>query len=978
MLKTLVIIFIISSSALQLCSQVNQDWVARYNGPLSASSQDIPTAITTDNLGNIYITGTTYTLFTNHDFYTIKYNSAGIKQWEKTYNDAWNFEDYAMSVAVDKYGNVYVTGSSENSQGQQSDDFLTIKYNSYGDSVWVRRYNGPGNYIDDPAGVLADTIGNIFVAGSSFRNPGNFEYCIIKYNQQGNQIWVARYGIPPGYYDVPVAFKVDNQGNTYITGYSDSSQSGNYCYLTEKFNSQGNFVWKIKYHGPVSYDYPRAIAIDGDGSVYVTGLSAAVFDYYSYDYATVKYNSSGQQIWVQRYNGPGNAKDIAYSIGVDQYKNVFVTGYSVGENTNFDIATIKYDSTGIQKWINRYNSSNNDTDKAFSLSLDNAGNVYVTGQTKNPGHSFDFITFKLDNNGNNLWSQTYNGTGDSIDISNLTAIDNNNNLIVAGQSFGYQTDVDYEIIKYSSGGSYLWGQRQNGVSYNPSDDICNKMELDKYGSIYLIGKSQSIQNGYDFMVIKYNNSGSIQWVSRLNGTGNSDDEAKSIAMDSTGNIIVTGYSSGIGTNKDILTVKYRQNGDTSWTRRYNGAASLDDIPSTVKTDPAGNIYVTGLSMVTGYNSYIGSYITIKYDSTGNQLWAKTYSNNQYTDHSNDIAIDDSGYVYVTGLSNGAGGDIYTIKYDANGTEQWARRIDYNNTYQEGFKIAVDGSSNIIVCAQSSGSGFYSSSYIITFKYDKNGNLLWQKTYGSGTWTSHLPTDLHINADGSLYVLGYGDLNPSGQNDYVLLKYNGAGTQLWVSRYNGQANLDDKAYSMVQDDSGNIYVTGGSISTGTSYDFATVKFDSSGIQQWSIKYNGTFDSTDIASTVRLDRYGNLYVAGTSFGYGTQNDFALIKYNSNPIGIQTVSSGIPHYFSLSQNYPNPFNPVSIIKFEVPKDVNVTLKIFDILGREVTTLVNEFKRAGFYESKFDGNDLASGIYFYRIEAGGFISSKKMILIK
>jgi hypothetical protein len=85
-----------------------------------------------------------------------------------------------------------------------------------------------------------------------------------------------------------------------------------------------------------------------------------------------------------------------------------------------------------------------------------------------------------------------------------------------------------------------------------------------------------------------------------------------------------------------------------------------------------------------------------------------------------------------------------------------------------------------------------------------------------------------------------------------------------------------------------------------------------------------------------------------------------------------------FELSQNFPNPFNPNTTIRYQIPKSGNVTLKIYDVLGAEVTTLVNEEKVAGKYEVSFNASKLASGVYIYRIQAGDFISSKKMILLK
>lgn len=89
-------------------------------------------------------------------------------------------------------------------------------------------------------------------------------------------------------------------------------------------------------------------------------------------------------------------------------------------------------------------------------------------------------------------------------------------------------------------------------------------------------------------------------------------------------------------------------------------------------------------------------------------------------------------------------------------------------------------------------------------------------------------------------------------------------------------------------------------------------------------------------------------------------------------------IPKTFSLKQNYPNPFNPITKIEYELPKDIFIKIKIYDILGREVKTLVNEFKNAGSYIISFNGSEFASGIYFYRIQAGSFVSVKRMVLIK
>jgi hypothetical protein len=110
---------------------------------------------------------------------------------------------------------------------------------------------------------------------------------------------------------------------------------------------------------------------------------------------------------------------------------------------------------------------------------------------------------------------------------------------------------------------------------------------------------------------------------------------------------------------------------------------------------------------------------------------------------------------------------------------------------------------------------------------------------------------------------------------------------------------------------------------------------------------------------------------------------MSYNGEVTGTDDETEIDISEFSLEQNYPNPFNPVTMIKYTIPQNEkretkNVTLIVYDILGNKISTLVDEQKSSGSYEVKFNGNDLSSGIYFYQLKAGDFISTKKMLLIK
>jgi Beta-propeller repeat len=151
--------------------------------------------------------------------------------------------------------------------------------------------------------------------------------------------------------------------------------------------------WVARYNGPGNDGaLANSIAIDSAGNVYVTGKSFSSGTYY--DYATVKYDSSGQEQWVARYNGPGNSDDSPNRIAIDSAGNVYVTGKSVGSGNDDDYATVKYDSSGQEQWVARYNGPGNGGDLANAIALDSAGNVYVTGGSEGLGIGFDYVTIK--------------------------------------------------------------------------------------------------------------------------------------------------------------------------------------------------------------------------------------------------------------------------------------------------------------------------------------------------------------------------------------------------------------------------------------------------------------------------------------------------------------------------------------------------------------------------------------------------------
>lgn len=526
-----------------------------------------------------------------------------------------------------------------------------------------------------------------------------------------------------------------------------------------------------------------------------------------------------------------------------------------------------------------------------------------------------------------------------------------------------------------------WVKRYDGPAN--SMDQPSSIAIDNSGNVYVTGSSILSGMFEDYCTIKYNTSGVQQWVRTYNGTGDASDLARSIALDNSGNVYVTGVSSGSGMDFDYCTIKYNSSGVQQWVRIYNGPGNYIDAASSVAVDNIGNVYVTGKSSGSG-TSY--DYCTIKYNSMGGQQWVQRYDGPvNGNDYAYAITVDNSGNIYVTGVSDGGtitNSDYCTVKYNSLGVQQWVRRYDgpgNNNDYANA--ITVDNSGNVYVTGSSDGGAGTSTDYC-TIKYNSTGVQQWVKRYSGSGNSSDIAYSIAVDILGYVYVTGQSFFSGTGP-DYYTIKYSSTGVQQWARRYNGTGNGIDIAYSITLDDARNAYITGVVFNGGASTDYCTIKYNPSGVQQWVQSYNSPANSNDQACGIAVDNSGNVFVTGSSYGNGTYADYCTIKYHE-PIGIKQISSVIPKSFELSQNYPNPFNPITKIKFDLPPLTKggqggfLKLVIYDILGREVANLVNQQLKPGSYEIEWDGINYPSGVYLYKLTAGDFTNTKKMVLIK
>jgi uncharacterized delta-60 repeat protein len=963
MKKFSILIFFFSFAFQIMQAQPTQQWLNRYNG--LGEFSDKFNSVTTDTLNNVYLTGYTFSALNAEDALTIKLNSIGDTIWTRSFNGTANNTDETFDIVIDNAGNVYVTGVTKGAITGK--DFITIKYNSAGDTLWTRTYNGTGNGDDDAVAISVDPLGNVFVTGKSDGDLTaliNNDFATIKYDSNGNQLWVARYNGLGNATDNAAGLVTDVSGNAYVTGRIFNGFDDDIA--TIKYDAAGVQQWIMIFNGGSGIDRAYAIAIDAAANIYVGGRSNNGTDD---DFITIKYNSSGVQQWLNFYDG-GLGNDRVNAIATDQSGNVFVTGRSSNGLTD-DYLTIGYNALGAQLWTALWVGPGNGNDVPNAVATDASGNVYVTGLTDSDPTALvnnNYATVKYSSAGVQIWSQTYNGTGNKNDSGNDITIDAAGNVIVAGNCQNTATQKDGTAIKYTPSGNTIWVYNYNGIGDN--SDKANAIFVDASGFTYATGSATRAGNGKDFCTIKYNTLGDTTWVRTYNRIGSGNDEANAIAVDALGNVYVTGYTKGT-LSKDFTTIKYNSLGDTIWIRNYNGTGNGDDFSVSIKVDASGNVYITGYSDGDATIGINYDYTTIKYNSTGTQLWATRYNGTgNTTDQPIGIVIDGSGNSYVSGRSNnGADDDYRTIKYNSAGVQQWNMALDGGNGDDRATAITIDASANIYV------SGRYfngSDDDFGTVKYNTSGAQQWFSFY-DGLIGNDRATAISADPSGNVYVTGQSSTGVT--DNFATIKYNSSGTQQWVKAYNGLANGNDVPSSIIVDGAGNVVVAGQS-DNGTALlknnDYEIVKYDNYGTQLWKKAYDGGSSlGPDAISAMTIDNSNNIYVTGVSYSFAGKKDIVTIKYNS-PVGINELAN--ENQISV---YPNPFSNSATVLIQSLNSFNnqkIAFIMYDLLGKEVSRIDN-IQSNEFIITK---GELSNGLYLFKIFQNNLIIGSGKIDIK
>ncbi|MCY7410743.1 MAG: SBBP repeat-containing protein [Chitinophagales bacterium] len=627
--------------------------------------------ITIDGSGNSFVTGRAYNS-SNYDLMTIKYNSLGVAQWKSFYDNA--DDDYGNRVKVDASGNVYVTGQSDVDASTNTNyDIVTIKYNSSGVLQWNKTFGNAALNDEDVNDVVVDAAGNVFVTGKSDVNSlasivaNNF--ITIKYNSTGAQQWAVYYdGTASNSDDIAEGFYYDGSTYLYVVGGTQNLTTQKDATIIKYAVSTGVSSWVKSYNGKGEFtDKVQAMIVDSKQNTFVTGY---VFNpEMRRDLFLAKINSSGATVWFKTYDFSQD-DDEGRAITLDTSKNIFVAGQSIGSGTSDDYITIKFDSLGNTLWTARYDFAN-EADVATAIAVNPSnGQVFVTGYSdaniSSKVLNYDIATVKYSSLGGQLSTTRYNGSANGIDRPTEMAINASplalsTYILVTGKSWN-GTNYDIVTLKYGNGLGQQWASKYVGAANK--DDESRDIYFDGTDS-YVAGNSGSSSNGDDIVVVKYNSSGVQQWATTYNGSGNWNDIAYGITGNSSG-IYVTGRTapSSSGDTANLITLKYdKATGTQQWATIFNGTGNGLDRGNAISTDLFGNIYSAGESKGSGTSADI---ILLCYDPTGRNSWNARFNGaGNGDDVSRAISIDALGYLYVAGYAYGsgtAGFDAITLKY----------------------------------------------------------------------------------------------------------------------------------------------------------------------------------------------------------------------------------------------------------------------------------------------------------------------------
>jgi uncharacterized delta-60 repeat protein len=936
-------------------AKINQDgsstaWTATFD---LAGGADRAMAVTVDQNEDVLVSGYAWN-GVNYDFHTIKYNgSDGSVAWQNTFNAVANGTDIPTDITVDSLGNVYVCGNSQGSSG--TDDFMLIKYspsgaNPDGSPVWQQSYNGTGNGQDRINAIAAGTNG-VAVSGYS-HNGSDYDYLTIKYGFDGSQTWLKTHNAGSGD-DRAQATAMDGSGNVLVTGYVYNT---NYDIYTVKYSSSDGTVLWSKTYSDVFDDQGRDLWIDAAGDVYITGTSYTITGFN--DFYTAKYAAAdGALAWEKIYNSSGSDTDIPIEIIVDSAGEVFITGYTGKVSGDDDILTVKYrKDNGTLLWVSGFDGTAGKDERSVGIGSSPDGNVVVGGWSDmwTAGSSdYDFYAIKYDagllNAPTDLNAEVVSETEISLSWSDNAAAEDGFRV---WRKLGEQGDwgeigtTAADVTTYNDPGvtPHVWyyyrvqaysaalGDSQFSnvapvlttlVSYpaptwtyifnnaDDNDDYAYAIAVGPDNNPVVTGTSLRITSSYDYHTVKLDRLNVSEiWSVDYNDVDEEMDIATGVVVDSNNDVVVTGnsslYGGGASNTNDIYTLKYASTGPPAfgdpylWDDQYNGPAGDDDRSESIDAavDGSNSTVVVGYGKNASANDDI---YVIKYLTDGTRQWAATPFNgaSNGNDYPARVVFDASGDVIVTGKThNGSDYDIITRKLSgSDGSTIWTKIHDSTNGWDGGRDVAVDNNDDVYVAGVVVNASGNDDIYLIKYN-GTNGSVLWEKIIDGPGNGNDIGETVQVDPNDNQVVVAGTVLAGAGNNDFYLARYEEDSTLVWERQLERVGN-DDNAIVMGMDISGNVCLAGNT-DNADSIDLLAVKYDKNGNILGGTLFNGGADDDDDVFGMAVNSLGEQFISGYTTNASGNADYLVVMCMGDVLQAPSPLTVTPYYTSVDLDW------------------------------------------------------------------------------
>jgi uncharacterized delta-60 repeat protein len=688
-------------------------------------------------------------------------------------------------------------------------------------------------------------------------------------------------------------------GNRFIENEANNNQkSGIFIYLSSNNNLSRNRVGNNSNHGVyINYSSNNALSENNITNnnrygIYVQESSGNNLTqnninnntlYEIYLQTSINNRLSGNIIIGNRENNKSNYGIYLFS---NSNNNTLILNSISDSNHSGVCLNLSFNNTLAS------NTITNNKRYGLLLVINSSGNTVYNNFFNNTNNTWDNSTI------GNMWNVTYNCTGARNILgarcmggnywSDYTGEDNGLGSVggipnIEGDGIG-DTNVPYNSSSRIPGGKGDWLPLMHvpneppgtpsvilnsslGKNMTDEDLLCWARAIDSHDMDRLDYSGYWYKNGEQ----------QINVLSRIIG-GASVDYGFGVAADNEQDIIIVGFTNSFGEGqRDVWTIKYNSSGSQVWNKTIGGVNN--ESASDVAMDGSDNIIVTGYTE--SFGEGLKDIWTIKYDSSGSQIWNKT-SGGLYDDEGFDIAVDKNDSVVVGGYTKSFGdtdGDFWILKYSLNdGYTLWNKKFGGSNIdYATG--VAVDSWNDIIVVGYTYSFGAGNSDFLIV-KYDENGGYLWNKTLG--TTGPEFAQDVAVDSENSIIVAGHN--GSAGENDVLVVKYNLSGANKWNASFDSGAN--DYGFGVDVDSEDNIITAGYTNITGNN-GLLLLKFNSSGSLVWNKTFSSENESAE-GYDVHVDSLDNIIVAGNySQGNGS---VLLMKYYGFGLVNQTESEWV----------------------------------------------------------------------------------------